>query len=142
MLVGGSITQRFSSSFLLRELIFILGQTSRVIAVEGPHQVVFPKLPGRMSWLKAWALDAKAAPLGHSTAVDSRLWKKGMNCLLVAVLISGPSIQPSTSLIIPPLGHIQPKAFSTVLSKEEQVSFPEYFIPVPSPRMAVMSASK
>lgn len=115
------VLRSFSSSLLLCEQIFILAETSCIIAVEGHTRSVFPKFPGRVNWPKAWDSDGgSAAPPGHGTAVDLRLWKKSLLCLLVAFFVSLPSIQPSTSLIIPPLGHRWPKAFSTVLSKEEQ----------------------
>ena len=122
MLVGGSITQRFSSSFLLCEQIFILGETSCVIALEGSHTVCSSQAPRQSELAEALGFGwrGSAAPLDHGTAVDLRLWKNGLLRLLVAFLISGPSIQPSTSLITPPLGHRWPKAFSTGFSKEEQ----------------------
>lgn len=47
------------SSFLPCEQIFILAETSCIIAAEGHITFVFPKLPGRVNWSKAWDSDGE-----------------------------------------------------------------------------------
>lgn len=117
--------QRFSSSFLLCEKIFSLGDTSCVTAVEESHNVCSSQAPRQSELAEGLGFRwrGSAAPLGDGTAVDLRLWKKGLLCLLFAVLISGPSIQPSTSLIILHWDTDGPKLFPLCFPKRNDSVF-------------------
>lgn len=122
MLVGGSITQRFSSSFLLCEHVFILGETSCVTAIEGsPTRSVFPKLPGRLSCLRfGLRMERKCCSFGPLHCCGFDALEEGAAPLAGCCPHFRTIYSASISLIIPPLWHRQHKAFSTVLSKEEQ----------------------
>lgn len=65
------VLRSFSSSLLLCEQIFILAETSCIIAVEGHTRSVFPKFPGRVNWPKAWDSDGEEVLLLQAMAL---LW--------------------------------------------------------------------
>lgn len=81
------VLRSFSSSLLLCEQIFILAETSWIIAVEGHTRFVFPKLPGRVNWPKAWDSDGEEVLLLQAMAL-LWIWGSGRRACAACWLLS------------------------------------------------------